>query len=194
MEENNTVEVDVEVIKTLFEMAGLEYPKELSSVDILNCVLKLKSSLSGAANSDFIPEMAQNAQFNEETGKTNNVLVIDDIGIVTYQLKVMLSAMGYNVRVAKDIFGGINIFIKSNFDFVIMDLFVSTEQEGYTLLNEVKKIIVKNNLSTKIIVITASSKTENRIKCLNGGADYFVKKDSGWQDKLAEIIGEPSLV
>ena len=69
-----------------------------------------------------------------------------------------------------------------------MDLFVSTEQEGYTLLEEAKKIITKNNLNTKIIVITASNKTENKIKCLNGGADIFIKKETGWQNKLLEII------
>ena len=69
-----------------------------------------------------------------------------------------------------------------------MDLFVSTEQEGYTLLNETKKIITKNNLDTKIVVITASNKAENRVKCLNGGADIFLKKDTGWQDKLIELI------
>ena len=69
-----------------------------------------------------------------------------------------------------------------------MDLFVSTEQEGLTLLNETKKIITKNNLDTKIIVITASNKAEDRMKCLNGGADVFMKKDAGWQDKLIETI------
>ena len=193
MEENNTVEVDVEIIKTLFEMAKLPYPEELSSVDLLNCLLKLKNDLANTSQ-DFTPEMVQTQEEMPLSTKSNNVLVIDDIGIVTYQLKVMLSAMGYNVHVAKDIFGGINIFVKSNYDFVIMDLFVSTEQEGYTLLHEVKKIVAKNNLATKIIVITASNKTENRVKCLNGGADYFVKKDSGWQDKIAQIVGEPSYI
>ena len=115
-------------------------------------------------------------------------MVIDDIGVVTYQLKILLRNLGYNVQVAKDIFSGLNAFIKSNYAFVVMDLFVSTEQEGLTLLNETKKIITKNNLDTKIIVITASNKAENRVKCLNGGADIFLKKDAGWQDKLIELI------
>ena len=69
-----------------------------------------------------------------------------------------------------------------------MDLFVSTEQEGLTLLNETKKIITKNNLNTKIIVITASNKAKNKVKCMNGGADMFLKKEAGWQDRLIEII------
>ena len=92
------------------------------------------------------------------------------------------------MQVAKDIFSGLNTFVKSNYAFVVMDLFVSTEQEGLTLLNEAKKIITKHNLDTKIIVITASNKAENRMKCLNGGADMFLKKDTGWQDKLIEMI------
>ena len=63
-----------------------------------------------------------------------------------------------------------------------------------TLLHETKKIIAKNNLSTKIIVITASNKDENKVKCLNGGADYFIKKDTGWQDRLIELIQNPNEV
>ena len=34
----------------------------------------------------------------------------------------------------------------------------------------------KNNLNTKIIVITASNKSENRVKCLNSGADLYLPK------------------
>ena len=72
---------------------------------------------------------------------SKNILVIDDIGVVTYQLKILFNNLGYNVQIAKDIFGGLNSFVKTNYSYVIMDLFVSTEQEGYTLLNETKKII-----------------------------------------------------
>ena len=119
---------------------------------------------------------------------TKNILVIDDIGVVTYQLKVTLETLGYNVKIAKDIFSGINTFLQTAYDYVVMDLFVSTEQEGYTLLNEIKKIVTKNNLSTKIVVITASNKAENKVRCMNGGADYFMKKEVGWQDKLIDLI------
>ena len=94
----------------------------------------------------------------------------------------------HNVQVAKDIYTAINCFVKSRYAFVIMDLFVSTEQEGYTLLHETKKIITKSNMDTKIIVITASAKAENKIKCLNGGADYFIKKDAGWQDEIVRLV------
>ena len=172
------VEVDEKVIKELFKIANEEMPQEITDDSLMAAMKKIKSP---AMKSTGVEEQSFNPT-------TNNILVIDDIGVVTYQLKVSLTNLGYNVQVAKDIFGGLNAFVKSNFAFVVMDLFVSTEQEGLTLLHETKKIITKNNLNTKIIVITGSNKAENRVKCLNGGADVFLKKDAGWQDKLIEII------
>ncbi len=171
-------EVNVEVLKEIFKLANQTPPADITEEALMDALFKIKMS-----NVDM--DFSQNAEFNPAS---NNILVIDDIGVVTYQLKVMLKNLGYNVQVAKDIFSGLNTFIKSNYAFVIMDLFVSTEQEGLTLLYETKKIITQNNLITKIIVITASNKAENRVKCLNGGADIFLKKEAGWQDKLIEII------
>lgn len=174
------VEVNAGILKEIYKMAGMRPPEEVSDENLLEAVYKIKQMNE--------PEVPDNVPHEGYTPSSNNILVIDDIGVVTYQLKILLRNLGYNVQVAKDIFSGLNTFVRSNYAFVIMDLFVSTEQEGYTLLNETKKIITKNNLDTKIVVITASNKAENRVKCLNGGADIFLKKDTGWQDKLLELI------
>lgn len=173
--------VNKEIINEVFKMAKIAPPEDITDEALLDAVFKLKTLVE--PNQDL---MAQDAVYVPPT--SNNILVIDDIGVVTYQLKILFKNLGYNVEVARDIFSGLNAFVKATYAFVIMDLFVSTEQEGYTLLNETKKIITKNNLETKIIVITASNKAENKVKCLNGGADVFLKKDAGWQDKLIEVI------
>lgn len=181
------IKVSAEILAEIFKIAKMEVPETITDDNLLAALFKLRNpdkeisdDLESAQN--FLSSDIQ----NQET--SNNILVVDDIGVVTYQLKVLLKNHGYNVQVAKDIFSGLNTFVKANYAFVIMDLFVSTEQEGYTLLNETKKIITKNNLSTKIVVITASNKAENKVKCLNGGADVFLKKDTGWQEKLIEIV------
>lgn len=168
-------EVNPELVKQIFELANIPKNSKLSDENLLNAITKIKSVLNADANEPYTPT-------------SNNILVVDDIGVVTYQLKVLFKKLGYNVQAAKDIFNGLDIFTKAHFAFIIMDLFVSTEQEGYTLLHEAKKIITKNNLDTKIVVITASTKAEDKVKCLNGGADYFLKKEAGWQDKLIEIV------
>ena len=175
---DSKIEVSKEVLEEIFKIANLDVPKNITNEAMLQALGKLKNPVYTDGEGDF----------SSFTPTSNNILVIDDIGIVTYQLKILLSNIGYNVLVAKDIFSGLNTFVKTNFDFVIMDLFVSTEQEGYTLLNETKKIITKNNLNTKIIVITASNKAESKVKCINGGADIFLKKEADWQNKLLELI------
>ena len=176
-DEEKKIEVNESIIKEIFNIAHVAPPNKITDEALLDVVFRLKQP----ANDD----MHDGMDFNPTS---NNILVVDDIGVVTYQLKIMLRNLGFNVHVAKDIFGGLNAFVKTNFAFVVMDLFVSTEQEGLTLLNKTKQIITKNNLDTKIIVITASNKAENKVKCLNGGADIFLKKETGWQDKLIEII------
>ena len=193
------MEVNEDIIREMFKMAKMPYPENASEVELLNAVVKLKEmnahSQAEKGNEtpkkmntgmDFSSDDEEETLMSEDQGDC--ILVVDDIGVVTYQLKVLLSNIGYKVYTAKDIFKALNIFLKTKFDFVIMDLFVSTEQEGYSLLTETKKLITQHNLKTKIIVITASNKTENKIKCLNGGADVFIKKEVGWQDKLVEII------
>lgn len=183
------VEVSVEILNEIFKIAKMDVPEAITDENLLSALFRLRNPENGVKD-----DMKDVQQFlssdieNATASGSNNILVIDDIGVVTYQLKVLLKNQGYNVSIAKDIFSGLSTFVKANYAFVIMDLFVSTEQEGYTLLNETKKIITKNNLATKIVVITASSKSENKMKCLNGGADVFLKKDAGWQDKLIEIV------
>jgi len=178
--DESKIEVNKEVVQEIFKAANMQMPADVSKESLMNALNKIKTQEPETA-----PVEVENS---EENPSKKNILVIDDIGVVTYQLKIMLRNLGYNVQIAKDIFSGINTFVRSNYDYVIMDLFVSTEQEGYTLLHETKKIITKNNLDTKIIVITASNKAENKIKCMNGGADVFLKKDAGWQDKLIGLV------
>ena len=175
MGKDDKVEVNKELASQIFELANMPKGTEATDENMLHALVNIKTAMHQEEEIPFNPS-------------SNNILVIDDIGVVTYQLKILLKNLGYNVQIAKDIFTGLNTFVKTKYAYVIMDLFVSTEQEGYTLLHETKKIITKNNLDTKIIVITASNKAENKVKCMNGGADYFLKKDSGWQDKLVELI------
>lgn len=183
--QEQNIEISTELLTEILKLAHIKPPAQITNESLLGAIFETKQNQT--PHNDFYAnaQTQDNFAFNPDA---NNILVIDDIGVVTYQLKVLLKNLGYNVQVAKDIFSGLNTFIKSNYAFVIMDLFVSTEQEGFTLLNETKKIITKNNLNTKIIVITASNKTENKVKCLNGGADIFLKKETGWQDKLIELI------
>ena len=183
---NGKIEVNKEVLKEIFSAANMKMPENVTEESVKRALGKIKSQDSDYGKNADDLNADDSEQDDGEASK--NILVVDDIGVVTYQLKIMLQKLGYNVQIAKDVFSALKIFVRSKYAFMVMDLFVSTEQEGYTLLNETKKIITKNRLKTKIIVMTASHKSENKIKCINGGADVFLKKDVGWQDKLIELI------
>lgn len=160
----------------IFSMAKITMPSVASDEDIRQALLKIQQQID--------PKAAKKASSQEEK---KSVLVVDDVGVVTYQLKVMFEKNNFEVETSKDVFSAIDLFKKESFNYVVTDLFVSTEREGYFLLDEVKKIVIAKNLNTKIIVITASTKGEYKIKCINKGANAFIEKTSNWQDELLSI-------
>ncbi len=197
MSEEN-VSISNETIDLIYKIAETQRPEKVTDelIKIALCVIEKK--LSDAQSLDIVPSAPEEEGYSEEQwqkdmamagfGDKRKILVVDDIGVVTYQLKVLFQKIGFEVDTAKDIYSAAKLVRKNVYDFIIMDLFVSTEREGFLLLDETKKVIVQNNLKTKIIVITASSKGEHKVKCLNRGANMFLQKDTGWQDELIKFV------
>ncbi len=185
-----TIELSEATIKKLFKMASSDVPSTIGDFEVSNALDKIGktiSSLTASAVADTKKSMGQNTQVQVSADGDNNILIVDDIGVVTYQLKVLFEKQGFIVETAKDIYTAVNHFKKNYFSYIIMDLFVSTEREGFILLDEVKKIINRDGLDTKVIVITASGKAEHKLKCLNKGADKFISKEQGWQEEILNI-------
>jgi CheY-like chemotaxis protein len=117
-----------------------------------------------------------------------NILIIDDLGVITYQLSVMFEKMGYNTLQSKEIYDAIEKFKKQNFDLVIMDLFIPTEREGFILLEELKKTAQNKQKPTNIGVMSASGKKEHKQMCKIKGAEFYVEKIDDWQKELTAIV------
>ena len=69
-----------------------------------------------------------------------------------------------------------------------MDLFIPTEREGFILLTELKKLALSYEKNTVIGVITASPRKEIEQQCRARGADFFLEKNSDWQNSLCNIM------
>lgn len=192
------VVIQKETIDLIYKIAQIDKPETLSDETIKLALCVIQKKLSDAESLDIVPQEIKEGEYSEADwqrdmamagfGEKKKILVVDDIGVVTYQLKVLFQKIGFEVDTAKDIYSAAQLIRKTVYDFVVMDLFVSTEREGFLLLDETKKIIVANNLKTKIIVITASTKGEHKVKCLNRGANMFLEKDTGWQDELVKFV------
>lgn len=197
MSEEN-VSISNETIDLIYKIAETQKPEKVTDELIKLALCVIEKKLSDAQSLDIVPSAPEEEGYSEEQwqkdmamagfGDKRKILVVDDIGVVTYQLKVLFQKIGFEVDTAKDIYSAAKLVRKNVYDFIIMDLFVSTEREGFLLLDETKKVIVQNNLKTKIIVITASSKGEHKVKCLNRGANMFLQKDTGWQDELIKFV------
>lgn len=117
-----------------------------------------------------------------------NLLIIDDLGVITYQLSVLFQQFGFEVVTSKEIYDAIEKFKKQIFDLVIMDLYIPTEREGFILLEELKKIALNKAKPTKIGVMSASAKKEHKQLCKMKGAEFYVEKIDDWQKDLFRII------
>lgn len=116
------------------------------------------------------------------------MLVIDDLGVITYQLSTLFKRSGFSVTTAKEVYDAISYFKHSSYQFVIMDLFIPTEREGYILLDELKKISKSRNETTVIGIMSASPKKEHKIECEKRGAAFYVEKVEDWQKSINELV------
>lgn len=128
--------------------------------------------------------------FEEETFNLpkKNILIIDDLGVITYQLSVLFKQVGFDVTTSKEIYDAIEKFKKQSFDLVIMDLFIPTEREGFILLEELKKITVNKQINVKIGIMSASAKKEHKQLCKMKGAEFYIEKIDDWQKELFGVI------
>ena len=117
-----------------------------------------------------------------------SILIIDDLGVITYQLAVLFKKMNYEVVTSREIYDAVSKFKNQNFDIVIMDLFIPTEREGFILLDEIKKCSNQKGTKTFIGVMSASSKKEHKQICKAKGAEFYMEKVDDWQKVLCSLI------
>lgn len=138
-----------------------------------------------SASSSFFSDSEARDTFNLPK---KNLLIIDDLGVITYQLSVLFKQFNLEVTTSKEIYDAIDKFKKQSFDIVIMDLFIPTEREGFILLEELRKIASSKQQNVKLGVMSASSKKEHRQLCKMKGAEFYVEKIDDWQKELFRVI------
>ena len=180
-----TIEIDDDFLDQLYGLVGKIPPGAKNiNVDLLkDLILDIKrkmdqiktetiESMTSPKKSRTVTDSIDDE--NEENKKS--VLIVDDLGVITYQLSVMFRNMGYEPVIAKEIYDAITKYKKQTFDIVIIDLFIPTDREGFLLLDELVKLTKRDEKNTIIGVMTASSKKEHRQLCMKKGADFYIEK------------------
>jgi len=113
---------------------------------------------------------------------SNKILVVDDEKIIRESLSYILKKEGYEVEDAENGKIAYNILKERSFDLVITDLEMP-EMKGTELLEE----IIKLNVQTSTIVITAYGSLESAISALRNGASDYILKPVEFDELLIKV-------
>ena len=106
-----------------------------------------------------------------ETKKKTRLLVVDDAPYVLKALRDILEASGYEVYEAIDGEVALARYVEVRPDVVLMDVLMP-KLDGVSAT----RMIVKNDPSARIIIISAVGKVGLEEECLKAGAKKFVVK------------------
>ncbi len=112
------------------------------------------------------------------------VIAIDDDKVILKLIQVTLSKEGYNILTANRGETGLEMVRIEDPDLVILDLKLP-DIDGL----EICKILKKNKKtkSIPVIILSARSKTENKIEGLKLGADDYIAKPFSYRELVARV-------
>ena len=110
------------------------------------------------------------------------ILIIEDEKILADSLKTLLEGKGFEVEAVYDGEMGKEYAELGIYDLLILDVMMP-KMDGYEVARQVRS----KRCSTPILMLTAKSEVEDRIRGLNSGADYYLTKPFYTAELLACI-------
>ena len=110
------------------------------------------------------------------------ILIVEDEVRLAESMKAMLERKGFEVEMVHDGEAGAEYAELGVYDLLILDVMMP-KMDGY----EVARRVRSSRCSTPILMLTAKSGLEDRIKGLNAGADYYLTKPFDSRELLACI-------
>ena len=108
------------------------------------------------------------------------VLVIEDEKLVAESIRAILEHKGFEVETVYDGEAGTEYAELGIYDLLILDVMMP-KLNGYQVAQQVRA----NRCNTPILMLTARSDLEDRIRGLNAGADYYLTKPFDSRELLA---------
>lgn len=110
-----------------------------------------------------------------------SILLIEDDPNITDFMEVVLDQERYQLTIARTGMEALTAFQTTSIDLVLLDLGLP-DIDGIDLLK-----ILRKRLHLPIIIISARSNEEEKVKALDLGADDYVTKPFGTNELLARI-------
>lgn len=110
------------------------------------------------------------------------ILIVEDEYLIATSIKKGLEQEHFIVDVVRDGEKGFDLAMVEKYDLIILDLMLPV-MDGLSVCKELRK----NNIYTKILMLTAKSQTKEKVEGLNAGADDYLSKPFSFEELLARI-------
>jgi DNA-binding response OmpR family regulator len=117
-----------------------------------------------------------------KTEKKIKIILVEDDVNMGFLLVDFLEANGFEVKLYRDGLSGLNGFQTYEFDFCILDLMLP-KIDGFTLAEKIKKY----NNDIPVIILSARSLKEDKIKGFRLGVDDYITKPFDEEELLYRI-------
>jgi len=119
-----------------------------------------------------------------ETNNEENILVIDDSKVVSFQIKNLLANKNYNVFTALTAKDGLEIINKNELSLIILDMELP-DMHGLEVMQELRDMYMINNCP--ILIISGSTNPVIISKSLKHGASDFLNKPFLYEELLLKV-------
>lgn len=110
------------------------------------------------------------------------VLIVEDYAPIRESVARGLREAGYAVDVAADGEDGLWLATGNDYDVIVLDLMLP-KRDGMSVLEALNE----NGRSSRVLLLTAKDRVEDRVKGLNEGADDYLVKPFAFQELLARV-------
>jgi len=109
------------------------------------------------------------------------ILIVDDDPLVLKFVRANLQSMDYEIFAAMDGAEALHIVEKELPDLVILDIMMP-KMDGFEVCNRLREWS-----QIPIIMLTARDNVDDKVKCLNAGADDYITKPFGINELTARV-------
>ena len=113
-----TIDLDDEFLDLFFNLTNSRRPKNIELQDLkkqLIVIIETLKELNKNAKKPLQSRVLGNLNEFEEEQTGPAILVVDDLGVITYQLKVLLSQFDIDVDCSQEIYDAVNKYKKRKY-------------------------------------------------------------------------------
>ncbi|MBN2535576.1 MAG: response regulator transcription factor [Spirochaetales bacterium] len=110
------------------------------------------------------------------------ILIIEDNIRISDNISYILKSENYNFEASYDGEEGYQLARTGNYDLIILDLMLPG-MDGFEILEALRA----NKVNTPVLVLSAKSQVEDKVKALNLGSDDYITKPFAASELLARV-------